>query len=76
VISPPSSGVTVLNPGLMLGTGLEYRVWKELWVGADFRYNFTGGDLDYKAKLPNGTTVYNKTNTDGLTAGAYIGFGF
>ena len=76
VISPPSSGVTVLNPGLMLGTGVEFNIWNNLWAGADFRYNFTGNDLGYKATLPNGATVYNKTNTDGLTAGAYLGFGF
>jgi opacity protein-like surface antigen len=76
IISPPSSGVTVLNPGLMLGTGVEYRIWKNLWAGVDFRYNFTGGSFDYKAKLPDGTTVYNATNTDGLTTGGYIGLGF
>jgi opacity protein-like surface antigen len=76
VISPPSSGITVLNPGLMLGTGLEYNVWKNIWVGADFRYNFTGNELNYKATVPGIGTVYNKTNTDGLTTGAYIGLGF
>lgn len=75
VISPPSSGVTVLNPGLMMGTGLEYRIWESLWAGADFRYNFTGNDLNYKGQI-NGVTVLNRTNTDGLTAGAYLGFGF
>lgn len=75
VISPPSSGVTVLNPGLMLGTGIEYRIWENLWAGADFRYNFTGNDLNYKGNL-NGVTILNRTNTDGLTAGGYLGFGF
>lgn len=77
VISPPSSGVTVLNPGLMLGTGLEYRVWKNIWVGADFRYNFTGGDLNYQYTNPNnGVRVLNKVSTDGLMAGGYFGIGF
>lgn len=76
VISPPSSGVTVLNPGLMLGTGVEYNIWKSLWAGIDFRYNFTGDDLNYKSTVPGVGTVYNKTNTDGLTTGAYLGFGF
>lgn len=76
VISPPSSGVTVLNPGLMLGTGVEYRIWKELWAGIDFRYNFTGGDLNYKTTVPGVGTVLNETNTDGFTTGGYIGFGF
>lgn len=75
VISPPSSGVTVLNPGLMLGTGLEYRLWENLWAGADFRYNFTGSDLNYKGSI-NGTEILNRTNTDGLMAGGYLGFGF
>lgn len=76
VISPPSSGVTVLNPGLMLGTGLEYRIWENLWAGADFRYNFTGNDLNYRGRTIDGTTVLNRTNTDGLMAGGYLGFGF
>jgi len=76
VISPPSSGVTVLNPGLQLGTGVEYKIWESLWAGIDFRYNFTGGDLNYKTTLPGGTVILNKTNIDGLTTGAYLGFGF
>ncbi len=76
VVSPPSSGVTVLNPGLMLGTGVEYQIWKSLWAGVDFRYNFTGGDLQSKYTAPGGTTILNKTDTDGLTTGAYLGFGF
>jgi opacity protein-like surface antigen len=76
VISPPSSGVTVLNPGLMLGAGAEYKIWKDLYAGMDFRYHFTGGDLSYKARLPNGATLYNKTKIDGFTTGAYLGFGF
>ncbi|SMF94526.1 hypothetical protein SAMN02949497_1844 [Methylomagnum ishizawai] len=76
VISPPSSGVTVLDPGLQLGTGVEYQIWKSLWAGIDFRYNFTGGDLNYKTTLPGGTVLLNKTNIDGLTTGAYLGFGF
>ncbi|CAL1240691.1 MAP7 domain-containing protein [Candidatus Methylocalor cossyra] len=75
VVSPPSSGVTVLNPGLMLGTGMEVNLWKDLWAGIDFRYQFTGGDLSYKYQA-NGTTILNRVNTDGLTTGAYIGFGF
>lgn len=75
VVSPPSSGVTVLNPGLMLGTGLEYRVWQDIWVGTDFRYQFTGGDLNYKTNIGN-TTVLQSTPTQGLQAGAYLGIGF
>jgi len=74
VISPPSSGVTVLNPGLMLGVGAEYKIWGDLWAGLDFRYHFTGDDLDIKSK--NGAVTLKGVDTDGLTAGAYLGFGF
>jgi len=77
VISPPSSGVTVLNPGLMLGVGGEFAIWKALIAGIDFRYNFTGGDLAYNAVLPNGVPIkVNGMSTDGLTAGGYFGFKF
>ncbi len=76
VISPPSSGVTVLNPGLMVGTGAEYKIWKDIYAGFDFRYHFTGDDLAYKTRLPGGATLLNKTKIDGLTTGAYLGFGF
>jgi hypothetical protein len=75
IVSPPSSGVTVLNPGLMLGTGLEYRVWQDIWVGTDFRYQFTGGDLNYKTNVGN-ITLLQSTPTQGLQAGAYVGIGF
>lgn len=71
VVSPPSSGVTVLNPGLQVGTGLEYNFLSNLWVGADFRYYFTGGDLNYR-----GGSNLNQTPTQGLVSGAYIGVGF
>lgn len=76
VISPPSSGVTVLNPGLMLGAGADYKIWNNIYAGLDFRYHFTGNDLDISTK--NGVTG-NKlkgTNTDGFTTGAYLGIGF
>lgn len=76
VISPPSSGITVLNPGLMLGTGLEYNIFKNLWVGADFRYTFTGNDVNYSVKTAGGKTILNSTDTDNYTAGAYVGIGF
>lgn len=76
VVSPPSSGVTVLNPGLMLGTGIEYNLWKNLWVGTDFRYQFTGGDLNYRYQAAGNGAIFNQTPTQGLTAGGYIGVGF
>lgn len=72
VISPPSSGVTVLNPGLMVGTGAEYKIWGDLWAGIDFRYHWTGDDLKYETS----DGVLNGVDTDGFTTGAYLGFGF
>jgi opacity protein-like surface antigen len=63
VISPPSNGVTVLNPGMMFGTGAEYALWKDIKLGADVRYHLTGRSVD-------------GVNTDGLTAGGYLGIGF
>lgn len=69
VISPPSDGVTVLNPGLMFGAGADYNLWKNIYVGADFRYHLTPGN---NSSL-NGV---EDTDTDGLTAGGYVGFSF
>lgn len=63
VISPPSNGVTVLNPGMQFGTGAEYAIWKAIKIGADVRYNLTGRAVD-------------GVNTNGLTAGGYLGIGF
>lgn len=63
VISPPSNGVTVLNPGMMFAAGAEYDIWKAIKIGADFRYHLTGRSVD-------------GVNTDGLTAGGYLGIGF
>ncbi|WP_026223532.1 hypothetical protein [Methylosarcina fibrata] len=63
VISPPSESITVLNPGLMFGGGADYRLWKDIFIGVDARYHLTGGASD-------------GVNTDGYTAGGYIGIGF
>jgi opacity protein-like surface antigen len=63
VISPPSESITVLNPGMMFGAGADYRVWKDIFIGVDGRYHLTGGAAD-------------GVNTDGFTAGGYIGIGF
>ena len=79
VISPPSSGVTVLNPGLMLGVGGEFAIWKAIIAGVDFRYNFTGGDLaQSNVRGLNGVPIaqLKGVSTDGLTAGGYFGFKF
>jgi hypothetical protein len=63
VISPPSESITVFNPGVMFGAGADYKVWKDVYVGVDGRYHLTGGAAD-------------GVNTDGFTAGGYVGLGF
>ena len=63
VISPPSDGVTVFNTGVVFGGGADYKIWEDFYVGADVRYHLTGGDAD-------------GVDTDGFTAGGYLGIGF
>lgn len=63
VVSPPSESITVLNPGVMFGAGADYRIWKDIFLGADARYHLTASDAD-------------GVDTDGFTAGGYIGIGF
>lgn len=69
IISPPSDGVTVFNPGLMFGVGTEVNLWENLYAGVDFRYHVTPGSESSLGGVED-------TDTDGLTAGGYIGFGF
>ncbi len=63
VISPPSGSVTVLNPGMMFGAGADYKIWKDIYVGADARYHYSADNID-------------GVNTDGVSAGGYLGLGF
>jgi hypothetical protein len=63
VISPPSGAVTVLNPGMMFGAGADYKIWNNIYAGADVRYHYSADDVD-------------GVDTDGITAGGYIGLGF
>lgn len=63
VISPPSESITVLDPGVMFAGGVDYRLWKDIFIGVDARYHVTGGDSD-------------GVNTNGFTAGGYLGIGF
>lgn len=63
IVSPPSDAITVLNPGMQFGAGADYKIWKDLYVGADARYHYTAD---------NGDGV----RTDGVTAGGYLGIGF
>jgi len=62
VISPTSSQINYLDIGVQFGGGAEYRVWKEVWLGADSRYH----------------QASNQTNTvnNYWTAGLFLGFGF
>jgi hypothetical protein len=63
VISPPSGAVTVLNPGIQFGVGADYKIWKDLYLGADARYHLAPGRLD-------------GVNLNGFTTGGYLGIGF
>lgn len=63
VISPPSDAITVLNPGMQFGLGADYKVWQNLYVGADARYHYAPDNID-------------GINTNGVTAGGYLGIGF
>ncbi len=64
-ISPPSQVNTIsyLKPGMNFGTGVDYNVWKSVYIGADVRYFLA-------------TTQLDGTNVNGLTAGGQIGLGF
>jgi hypothetical protein len=63
VISPPSNAITVLTPGMVFGVGADYKIWKNLYVGADVRYHYAPGDVD-------GVRI------NALNAGGYVGIGF
>ncbi|MEI6707089.1 MAG: porin family protein [Methylococcales bacterium] len=63
VVSPPSNAITVLSPGMQFGLGADYKIWKDLYIGADARYHKTLGSTD-------------GVRTDGVTAGGYLGIGF
>ena len=62
IISPPSGAVTVLNPGMVFGLGADYKVWKDIYLGTDVRYHLAPGSID-------------GVNTNGVTAGGYVGLG-
>lgn len=65
VISPPSqlNTITELMPAIHFGGGVDYNIWKNIYVGADVRYNWALNKLD-------------GTNVNGLTAGGSLGIGF
>jgi hypothetical protein len=51
-----------LDIGAQFGTGVEYRIWKELWLGADGRYHVVRYHIN---------TVNNC-----VTVGAHVVIGF
>ena len=67
---------TVLVPAVMLGTGVEYNIWNNLWIGADFRYQFAGNATNISSTNSAGVTSQTTLPTGGLMTGAYIGAGF
>lgn len=62
VISPPSNASNYLDIGVQFAAGFEYKVWKELKLGADARFHLAS----------------NQTNTvnNFWTVGPYVGIGF
>ena len=62
VISPPSNQTQYLDIGVQFGTGAEYRIWKQFWLGVDGRYHLTSNQT-------------NTVNNYG-TVGAYVAIGF
>ncbi len=65
VISPTSNAITYLKPTMQFAGGADYNVWKNIYVGADIRYN-----VDF------GSTNDTQIDVGGLTTGAYVGIGF
>jgi outer membrane murein-binding lipoprotein Lpp len=63
IISPPSDAITVMTPGMQFGFGADYKVWKDIYVGADARYHYAPSKVD-------------GVDTNGFTAGGYLGLGF
>ena len=64
VISPTSNAITYLKPSMQFAAGADYNLWKNIYVGADFRYNVDLGANDKQIDI------------GGFTTGAYVGIGF
>jgi opacity protein-like surface antigen len=66
VLSPPAQlqAISHLMPAMHFGGGVDYNIWKNIYVGADVRYNWAFNKLD------------SSTNVNGFTAGGYLGIGF
>ena len=71
----PSSAVTVLTPGLVLGTGLDYDFNEHLFAGFDFRYQFFGNNLNQNNASSYASGVTGMS-LDGFQSNANLGFKF
>jgi outer membrane protein W len=71
----PSSAVTVLTPGLVLGTGLDYDFNEHLFAGFDFRYQFFGNNLNQNNKNAYAAGLTGMS-LDGFQTNANLGFRF
>lgn len=64
---------TKISPGVMVGTGLDYRVWQDIYAGIDFRYVWQF------ASSRHNNTLYDfqwDDRLDGFQTGAYFGVRF
>ena len=64
---------TKISPGVMVWTGLDYRVWQDIYVGMDFRYVWL-----FASSRHDGTFLDFQWNDslDGFQTGAYFGVRF
>ncbi len=62
VISPASNQTNYLDVGVQFGTGAEYRIWKQFWLGVDGRYHLASNQT-------------NSVNNYG-SVGTYVAIGF
>lgn len=63
ILGVPSNAVSVLNSGMQFGAGAEYDLFRGIVLGSDLRYHYSTSKVD-------------GTNTDGFSAGGYVGFKF
>ncbi|QFY44264.1 hypothetical protein F6R98_17830 [Candidatus Methylospira mobilis] len=71
----PSSAITVLSPGLLLGAGLDYDFTKNLFAGFDFRYQFFGNNLNQQTTAAQNAGIKG-ISLDGFQTGVNLGFKF
>jgi hypothetical protein len=71
----PSSAITVLSPGVLLGAGLDYDFNDYIFAGVDFRYQFFGNNLNQQTAAANAAGLKG-ISLDGLQTGVNLGFKF